>query len=304
MVTVAEGASLDFESAESHIVTVKVTDSAGHELSESFEIQVSDENEAVSDLSLSGGSVAENAAAGTVVGTASAADPDNDETFAYELTGDADGRFEIDPETGVVTVAEGASLDFESSPTHTVTVKVTDSAGNSREETFTIHLSDQYDTPELDQRGQVEIAAAVDNSVSDRTDERIDSEQRLAEQSEPTEEPAVDGPSADVGRPSGEFVPFADVPDWTPDELPDWKRLEFGEVVQVNAINGDSSDADIAAEYAPRNAEDELPATAGVDSIEAAEAPSNPGMLAKLWGFARAFRGVSDSSGGARHQRR
>ena len=70
--------------------------------------------------------VAENAPAGTVVGTASATDPDSGETFTYELTGDADGRFEIDPNTGVVTVADGADLDFEDATSHTVTVKVTD----------------------------------------------------------------------------------------------------------------------------------------------------------------------------------
>ena len=110
--------------------------------SATLHVTVQPVNEDISDLAFDGTPVAENAPAGTVVGTASATDPDSGETFTYELTGDADGRFEIDPDTGVVTVADGADLDFEDATSHTVTVKVTDSAGHERIESFDVAVSD------------------------------------------------------------------------------------------------------------------------------------------------------------------
>ncbi len=141
-IVVAEGASLDHEAGTSHTVTVKVTDAAGHELEESFTIGVGDVNEAIEDLVFSGGTVAENSPAGTVVGTASASDPDAGETLQFALSDDADGRFAIDADTGQIVVAEGASLDHEAGTSHTVTVKVTDAAGHELEESFTIGVGD------------------------------------------------------------------------------------------------------------------------------------------------------------------
>ncbi len=141
-IVVAEGASLDHEAGTSHTVTVKVTDAAGHELEESFTIGVGDVNEAIEDLVFSGTTVAENAPAGTVVGTASASDPDAGDTLQFALSDDADGRFAIDADTGQIVVAEGASLDHEAGTSHTVTVKVTDAAGHELEESFTIGVGD------------------------------------------------------------------------------------------------------------------------------------------------------------------
>ncbi|MEQ8667521.1 MAG: cadherin domain-containing protein, partial [Pirellulales bacterium] len=100
------------------------------------------QNSAPTDLNLSGAIVTENSAEGTIVGTAAAVDPDKDETFSYALTDNAGDRFEIDAETGEVRVAKGADLDFESQTSHDVTVQVTDSAGNTYEEAFSIAVTD------------------------------------------------------------------------------------------------------------------------------------------------------------------
>ncbi|MEM9352032.1 MAG: cadherin domain-containing protein, partial [Planctomycetota bacterium] len=105
-------------------------------------LTVNHDNDAPTDLDFDGTTVAENAPAGTVVGTASATDPDSGETFTFELTDDADGQFEIDPATGVVTVADGADLNHEGAGSHTLSVKVTDIVGNERVESFDVAVSD------------------------------------------------------------------------------------------------------------------------------------------------------------------
>ena len=145
VVTVANGALLDFEAATSHAITVRVTDSGNLTRDQSFTISLSNVNEAptaVSDSNASANSVAENATTGTLVGlTAQAADTDAGETFTYSLTDDAGGRFAIDPTTGVVSVANGSLLDFEAATSHAITVRATDSGNLTRDQSFTINLS-------------------------------------------------------------------------------------------------------------------------------------------------------------------
>ena len=73
-----------------------------------------------------GGGVAENSANGTQVGiTAASADP-NGGTVTFTLTGNAGGRFAIDANTGIVTVANGALLDYEAGTSHQITVQASD----------------------------------------------------------------------------------------------------------------------------------------------------------------------------------
>ena len=74
-------------------------------------------------------SVNENAAANTVVGTVSATDLDND-TLTYSVSG-ADlaafnDDFTLNTGSGQITVKSGATIDFESRPSYTVTLTATD----------------------------------------------------------------------------------------------------------------------------------------------------------------------------------
>lgn len=95
-------------------------------------------NSAPTDLALSGETVDEDSAIGTVVGTLSTTDADADETFIYQLLDDAGGRFALDGANLVVADV----LDFETATTRQVTVRVTDSAGLVYDETFTIAVND------------------------------------------------------------------------------------------------------------------------------------------------------------------
>ena len=73
---------------------------------------------------------------GTVVGQATVTDADEGDVHTYSLSDDADGRFSIDEKTGEITLTNGASLNANSADGHEVTVKVTDSSGESYEESF------------------------------------------------------------------------------------------------------------------------------------------------------------------------
>ena len=89
----------------------------------------------------SGGTVAENASNGTVVGTVSGIDPDPLETLSYSLTNNDGGRFAIDARTGNLTVANGSLLNNESGTVQTITVRVTDHAGFTFDKKFLIGVT-------------------------------------------------------------------------------------------------------------------------------------------------------------------
>jgi len=69
-------------------------------------------------------SVAEDAANGTTVGTVQAADPKKDELTFSITDGNTGDVFAINTNTGAITTA--GSLDFETAPTYTLTISVSD----------------------------------------------------------------------------------------------------------------------------------------------------------------------------------
>jgi VCBS repeat-containing protein len=94
--------------------------------------------------------VAENTAGGTSVGTVAASDPDAGDHLTYSITaGNTGGAFAINSTTGAITVANPAALDYETHPTFTLTVEVTDSGTPARtaSATVTIHLADRNEAP-------------------------------------------------------------------------------------------------------------------------------------------------------------
>ncbi len=99
------------------------------------------ENGAPTDIELSNTSLAENAA-GAVVGKLTTIDPDAGETFRYTVS---DERFEV--VDGELKLKDGIALDHESEPSLTISVTVTDSAGHSYAETFTITVENVNERP-------------------------------------------------------------------------------------------------------------------------------------------------------------
>lgn len=136
------GMPADGDSGEWEIVVV-ATDTAGASAQQRFTLAVAAEPEpegqAPTDIALSSASVAEDAAAGAVIGTLSATDPDGG-TLTFLLVDDAGGRFGI--EDGRLVIAAGAALDYETAASHQVVVRVTDDDGLSFEEALTIAITD------------------------------------------------------------------------------------------------------------------------------------------------------------------
>ncbi|WP_311739901.1 cadherin domain-containing protein [Bradyrhizobium sp. CB1015] len=107
-----------------------------------FDTSGGGDNHAPTNATLNGGSVAENEANGTVVGTVTGIDPDAGAVLSYSLTNNADGRFAINATTGEITVANAALLDYEAATSHDVTVRIVDQGGLSFDKMFTLSVTD------------------------------------------------------------------------------------------------------------------------------------------------------------------
>lgn len=140
-ITVADRTLLDYESAASHNVTVRVTDQLGMTFDKAFAITITNVNEAPAGATLIGGSVVENSANNTVVGTVTGVDPDVGATLSYTLIDNAGGRFAINATTGQITVADGSLIDYEDATSHDVTVRVTDQGGLIFDKSFTLDVN-------------------------------------------------------------------------------------------------------------------------------------------------------------------
>ena len=96
------------------------------------------------DITVTGAmSIAENSGAGIQIGQFNRADPDNDAS-TYQLLDSAGGRFALSS-AGVLTTLGG--YDFESNQAHTIIVQVTDSGGLTRNEPFTVAVTNVNEAP-------------------------------------------------------------------------------------------------------------------------------------------------------------
>ncbi|WP_165838749.1 Ig-like domain-containing protein [Roseicella frigidaeris] len=95
-------------------------------------------NDAPVAVSLAGGSVRENLAAGTVVGTLAAVDPDGD-AVSFAVTGDKASLFEVVGNELRTRVA----LDYEAATQHLVGLRATDSHGATLDTAVTVQVTDE-----------------------------------------------------------------------------------------------------------------------------------------------------------------
>jgi hypothetical protein len=300
VITVADGAVLDHEAVSTHLVAVKVTDSAGHERVEKFEIQVGDVNEEIESMWFSGDLVLENSAPGAVVGQAFATDLDADDSFHFALSNDADGRFVIDPVTGIVSVADGAVLDFEQATSHQITICVVDSAGHSREISQTIQLKNTADTPD-EQSTSDSIQPLTTNPLSPDETRRSTSEQPDSPASEPTshEDSNSETTATDI-----QFVPLGDLSGDEQITSVDWSRVEFGDIAPINELpDAPYEQPAVASPDLGNTIADDASPEAAPELVASGIATVEAGFLAKLWGYARAYRGASSMDESERKRR-
>jgi hypothetical protein len=146
-ITVASSAALNHEVLDVFDLTVRAMDLAGASSSAVIRITVQDINEAplVSSLSRQ---LTEHAAAGTFVGRVSAVDPDAADSLSFAITsGNSGGAFTMDSASGEIRVANPAAVDFESTPTFALDVRVTDAGGLTRTTAATIRLDNVNERP-------------------------------------------------------------------------------------------------------------------------------------------------------------
>jgi SdrD B-like protein/PKD domain-containing protein/beta-propeller repeat-containing protein len=102
-------------------------------------------NSAPIDILLSKSSVAENSAAGTVVGNVLVVDPDAGDTHTLALLDSAGGRFAL--LGSQLVVADASLLNFEADASHSVLLRATDAAGESVERWLTIEVLNVNEAP-------------------------------------------------------------------------------------------------------------------------------------------------------------
>ena len=89
-------------------------------------------------------SIAENSSNGTHVGFVTASDPNFGDSLTCAITGGTGvGAFNVTWSNGRLSVANQSRLDFETSPSFTLNLRVTDSGGLSDSAIVTVNLIDE-----------------------------------------------------------------------------------------------------------------------------------------------------------------
>lgn len=91
-------------------------------------------------IQLSALTIAEDAAGLDPVGTASVANGSG--TYTWAITADPDSKFVIDETTGVLSLAELATLDYETATSHSVTIEADNGVDDPISRQFTISVTD------------------------------------------------------------------------------------------------------------------------------------------------------------------
>ena len=143
------GVVANFEIKASYSLTITVTDQAGAGLTyqESFVVNISDVNEAPTDITLSNNELDENSPTGTILGTLTTTDQDLSagDTHIYTFINgtDSNGDFLLDGNTLKAIVVP----DFEEKSTYFLTLVVKDAANNTFTKQFQINILDVNEAP-------------------------------------------------------------------------------------------------------------------------------------------------------------
>jgi Ca2+-binding RTX toxin-like protein len=162
VVTVADAAKLNFETASSHQITVQATDGQGAASSQAFTIAVTNvANGPPVDSDAAANTISEGAVNGALVAGLALSAPDvNGGPLTYSLLDNAGGRFAINATTGGVTVANASLLNFEAATSHQIVVQAA-SGSESASASFTIAVTNAAPAAPSDSNGAA-------NQVSER----------------------------------------------------------------------------------------------------------------------------------------
>jgi VCBS repeat-containing protein len=167
VVSVKNGALIDYESNASHTTTITVQADDGHGgiTTADFVITVTDRAPSVpADADgVEGGTISEDAVNGATVGITASSTDVNGGAITYSLTDNAGGRFQINGTTGVVTVLDASLLDYEDATSHSITVQASDGTLTSSKN-FTIAITNVAPSTPVD--GNVSANSVSEGAVN------------------------------------------------------------------------------------------------------------------------------------------
>ncbi|AFZ24601.1 Ca2+-binding protein, RTX toxin [Cylindrospermum stagnale PCC 7417] len=137
------GESLNFETEPTIYVTITATDNVRPYLSDTSTLilNVTNVNEAPTDITLSNNSLAENAVA-AVIGTLTVSDPDASSSYNFSVN---DTRFEV--VNGQLKLKAGQSLNYEAEPTVNLVITATDNGNLSVTRSFSLNVTNVNEAP-------------------------------------------------------------------------------------------------------------------------------------------------------------
>ena len=146
---------VDPDSGESFEVSVfsDASMTSEYQIGTKSSVVIIDGNNSPTDITFTSSGINENSAAGTIIGTLAATDPDSGDTFTYELvagngTNDADNSL-VEIVGNEVRVKSGAVIDFETNPLLNLNIQVTDNGtpGLTYTKAVTASVLDVVETP-------------------------------------------------------------------------------------------------------------------------------------------------------------
>ena len=145
--------TFNYETESTYEITIITTDLGNNTLEKTFTINVTDEQESPTSITLNNDTVKENAVMGTAIGILTTEDEDlinrdsadNDiiDRHTYTFSGDNHALFTLSDDTLKTT----QKLNFETQANYEVTIITTDLGGNTFPETFTINVTDEQESP-------------------------------------------------------------------------------------------------------------------------------------------------------------
>ena len=178
-VTVIDNTNLDHEQTESYDITI-TADDGEFSANLTVTVNITDLNEAPLITSNSSFSITENSANGTVTDyTATASDPEGN-SLSWSISGDEHGIFAINSSTGVISVSDNTSLDFEVVTSYDFMLSVMETNGSpsnlSDSITLTVSILNEDEQSDSDGDGLLdseEIELGTDPADSDTDDDGL-----------------------------------------------------------------------------------------------------------------------------------
>ena len=135
---------LNYEEQSSYVIQITTDDGQGGIYDSTFVISVKDANDAPTAITLSNDTINENVAIGTLVGTLTTIDEDQNENHRYELSGMDSASFRIAENNRLET---HVLFDYETKTNYELTITSTDDGDSSWIQNFIITIENTNDAP-------------------------------------------------------------------------------------------------------------------------------------------------------------